>query len=94
MVTILRKYLNNFVVQKEKFVHSSTLLWLTLESQVFRMCVAKSLHFCLRKEIESALILENHCYHSVQNVCLAFLCLRIGRLNYRELISCLFIIGV
>ena len=39
MVTILRKYINNFILQKHQSDHRSTVLSLTLECQVVRPCI-------------------------------------------------------
>jgi hypothetical protein len=39
MVTILRKYITNFILQKQQSDHRSTLLSLTLECQVARPCI-------------------------------------------------------
>jgi len=39
MVTILRKYINNFILQKQQSDHRPTVLSLTLECQVERPCI-------------------------------------------------------
>jgi len=39
MVTILRKYINNLILQKQQSDHRSTVLSLTLECQVVSPCI-------------------------------------------------------